>query len=167
MNRKGVRTLFWPSLVRHLARRNWGQKRVLTPFLSCTVVFLVTGCGDGKVQVRGTVLFEGTPVEEGMIAFEPTDGKGPTTGGPIVGGSYDLKDKAASTVGEKIVRIVAVRKTGRKIPAGSPAPPGTMVDEMIQCIPKEFNDHSTMKVQVTAGKANILDFDLKPTLKKQ
>ena len=135
--------------------------------LGLACVFLVAGCGKGKVPIHGTVLFEGTPVEEGMISFEPADGKGPTTGGLITAGKYDLTDQACSTVGEKIVRIVALRKTGRKIPAGSPAPPGTMVDELIQCIPKQFNDQSTLKVQVTAGKANTHDFDLKPTAKKR
>jgi hypothetical protein len=64
-------------------------------------------------------------------------------------------------VGEKIVRIVALRKTSRKIPAGSPAPAGTMVDEVIQCIPKQFNDESTLRIQVTAGRSNTHDFDLK------
>lgn len=135
--------------------------------LACTTVLAVVGCGDGRIPINGTVLFEGTPVEEGMITFEPVDGKGPTTGGMITAGRYDLRGEARATVGEKIVRIVALRKTGRKIPAGSPAPAGSMVDEVIQCIPQQFNDQSTLRVQVTAGRSNTHDFELKPDAPKR
>src|SRR5882672_87624 len=103
--------------------------------LAGAAVVLITGCGDGRVRVSGTVLFEGKPVEEGIIAFVPADGKGPTTGGPISDGRYDLTGDARATVGEKIVRIVGSRKTGRKVPAGGPAPAGTVIEERIQCIP--------------------------------
>lgn len=122
---------------------------------------IVTGCGSGKIPVSGSVLFAGKPVEEGMIMFEPADGKGPTTDGPIAEGSYELVGEAGALPGEKIVRIVALRKTGRMIPAGSPAPPGTMVPEVIQCVPSRYNDQSTLRVQITPGKANTHDFDLK------
>ncbi len=126
------------------------------------MVFLVTGCGDGRVRVRGTVLYDGKPVEEGTIAFEPADGQGPSTGGPIADGKYDLTGNARSTTGEKIVRIVASCKTGRKIPIPPPAHPGTAIDERIQCIPSQYNDKSTLRVPVTAGRDNTHDFDLKP-----
>jgi hypothetical protein len=119
------------------------------------------GCGSGKIPVNGSVLFAGKPVEEGMITFEPADGKGPTTGGVIADGKYELLGEAGATPGEKLIRIVALRKTGRMIPAGSPSPPGTMVAEVAQCIPSRYNDQSTLRVQITPGKANIHDFDLK------
>jgi hypothetical protein len=131
--------------------------------LACAVVVLLTGCGDSRVRVHGTVQFEGKPLEEGFLAFEPADGLGPTTGGAIKDGKYDLTGEARATVGEKIVRIVGSRKTGRKIPAGSP--PGAMVDEWLQCIPKEYNDQSTLKVRITAGKDNSHNFEL-PMAKK-
>jgi hypothetical protein len=129
--------------------------------LACVAVLTVSGCGSGKIPVNGEVQFAGKAVEEGMIMFEPADGKGPTTGGTITDGTYELTGEAGATPGEKIVRIVALRKTGRMIPAGSPAPPGTMVAEVIQCIPSRYNDQSTLKVAITPGKANTHDFDLK------
>ena len=128
--------------------------------LACAAVVLVSGCGDGRVRVHGTVLFEGKPLEEGFVSFEPADGVGPTTGGPVTDGRYDLTGEARATVGDKLVRIYASRATGRKIPAGSPAPPGAIVDEMIQCVPKQYNDQSTLKVQITPGRDNTHDFDL-------
>ena len=67
-----------------------------------------------------------------------------------------------TTLGEKIVRIIASCKTGRKIPIPPPARPGTMIDERIQCIPKQYNEQSTLRVQITPGKDNTHNFDLKP-----
>jgi hypothetical protein len=125
------------------------------------IALTASGCGSGKVPVSGSVLFAGKPVEEGMITFEPADGKGSTTGGLIADGNYELQGDAAALPGEKIVRIVALRKTGRMIPAGSPSPPGTMVPEFTQCIPSRYNDRSTLRVQITPDKANTHDFDLK------
>jgi hypothetical protein len=139
------------------------QWRVLLG-LACAAVLLVTGCGDGRVRVHGKVVFEGKPLEEGFIALLPTDGVGPTTGGPIKDGNYDLTGEARATTGEKIVRIIGSRKTGRKIPAGSP--PGAMTDEYVQCIPSQYNDQSTLRVQITPGNENTHDFDLKPTATK-
>jgi hypothetical protein len=129
---------------------------------ACTTALTVSGCGNAKVPINGSVLFGGQPIDEGMITFEPADGKGPTTGGLIAEGKYELEGEAGALPGPKIVRIVALRKTGRMIPAGSPAPPGTMVAEVIQCVPGRYNDQSTLRVQITPGKANTHDFDLKP-----
>src|SRR5215470_708337 len=82
------------------------------------------GCGDGKVRVRGTVSFDGKPVEHGVISFDPADGQGPNTGAEIADGRFELSGPAAATPGKKIVRIRASRPTGRKIESGPPAPPG-------------------------------------------
>ena len=135
----------------------WARRHALRG-LACAAVVLVTGCGDGRVRVQGTVLFEGKPLEEGFVSFEPADGAGPTTGGFITGGQYDLTGEARATVGEKIVRIIGSRKTGRKIPAGNP--PGAMVDEWVQCVPPRYNDQSTLRVQITPGRDNTHNFDL-------
>lgn len=104
------------------------------------------------------MLFEGQRLEEGFIAYEPADGVGPTTGGAITGGQYDLTGEARATGGEKIVRIIGSRKTARTIPAGNP--PGAMVDEWVQCIPKQYNGQSTLKARITPGRDNTHNFDL-------
>lgn len=143
------------------------SRRYVLLGLAWAVVFLALGCGDSRVRVHGTVQFEGKPVEEGIISLEPADGVGPSTGGSITAGQYDLTGNARTTVGEKVVRIYASRATGRKIPAGSPAPPGTMVEEVVQCIPKQYNDESNLKVRITPGRDNKQDFDLPGAAKPQ
>src|SRR5262249_8906644 len=103
-----------------------------------------SGCGDGKVRVRGTVSYDGKPVERGVITLDPADGKGPNTGGEITEGSFDLSGEAAATPGKKVVRIRAFRPTGRKVESGPPAPPGTLVDEIEAYIPAAYSDNSTL-----------------------
>ncbi len=57
------------------------------------------------------------------------------------------------------VEIRAQRKTGNKIAAGSPAPPGTMIDETEEAIPARYNNESTLRVDVTTGR-NSHEFKL-------
>ena len=118
------------------------------------------GCGDGKVVVRGAVNVDGQPIEEGSISLEPADGQGPTTGGLIKDGKYELTGNAAVMPGDKIVRIVGLRKTGKMIEAGPPAPKGTLIPQMVQCVPSHFNDRSRLRIDVTPGKANRHNFEL-------
>jgi len=120
-----------------------------------------TGCGTGLVAVEGNVTFDGQPVEKGTIVFEPADGKGATTGGEINNGHYELSGDAGAPPGKKIVRITAVRKTGRKIPAGPPEPPDKMVDELKRYIPDLYNTNSTLSCEIVTGQKNQHHFDLK------
>ena len=62
---------------------------------------LLTGCGTKRFPVTGDVSFDGKPVEEGTISFEPSDGNGPTTGGKIIGGKYEFTGDAAPLSGKK------------------------------------------------------------------
>jgi len=128
--------------------------------LACSALLAICGCSDGKVIVRGVVTVDGQPIDEGMISLEPVDGQGPTTGGVIKDGKYELTGPAAVIPGEKIVRIAGVRKTGKMIEAGPPAPKGTLIPQMMQCVPSQYNDKSQLHVDVTAGKANTHDFKL-------
>jgi len=128
---------------------------LLLPLLGTCV-----GCGDGRVKVQGSVTFDGQPVEEGTIAFEPADGKGTSAGGTIKDGKYTLSGESAVQPGKKIVRINAVRKTGQKVEAGPPSPPGTMVEQVERYIPAKYNRQSTLTCEVTASGSNQHDFPL-------
>ena len=69
------------------------QRRVWLCLLAVTCA-AAAGCGDGlkRYRVRGTVTFQGKPVESGAIFFEPTESVGkiaPTSYLPIRNGKYD------------------------------------------------------------------------------
>jgi hypothetical protein len=133
----------------------------LAAILTVGVLSIGAGCGDGKVRVRGTASFDGKPIDQGMISFDPADGRGPNTGGEIREGHFDLANEARATPGKKIVRIRAFRSTGRKIESGPPAPPGTLVDEIQPFIPARYNESSTLSADILPGKVNEVNFDLR------
>ena len=126
----------------------------------CCILLFLAGCGSGRFPVAGEVTFDGKPVEEGTISFEPTDGKGPTTGGKIVGGKYEFKGKAAPLPGKKNVRIFAARKTGRQVEVKL-SKPKMMVDEIDRFIPDKYNTKTTLSCEIADRGANQIDFHLK------
>jgi len=127
------------------------------------------GCGTGRATVEGTVTLDGQPIESGSIVFEPADGAGPTAGGQIENGKYRLAEEGWVMPGKKIVRIIAIRATGRKLDAsmpgaegeGGPSAPAQLVDELACYIPAIYNEKSTLTCEVVAGKANQHNFELK------
>ena len=144
----------------------WGLGRFETPksrwvdgLILAGLVFC-WGCGSGLVSVEGQVTWQGQPVEEGTIVFEPADGQGPSAGGKIQNGQYRLSGPAGVQPGEKIVRITAARKTGRKLEAGPPSPPGTWIEEVESYIPTEYNSQSKLRCTIPPGKSSRQDFAL-------
>jgi hypothetical protein len=53
-------------------------------------------------MARGHVSVDGEPLAHGTIAFLPADGKGPTAGGIVKDGQYEVRGMAP---GRKIVRV--------------------------------------------------------------
>ena len=131
-------------------------------FWLCIVAMLVlTGCGSDGISIGGAVTLDDKPLSEGSISFEPVDGAGPTTGGKITDGKYELVDAAAPLPGKKTVRISGAFKTGRRVPAGRPLPPGTMVDEIGARVPNTYNTNSTLTCEVSRDGQKQIDFALK------
>ena len=145
-----------------------GQRLALLSIATALLLFCL-GCGGAHVTIEGAATFDGQPIESGSIVFEPADGKGASTGGKIADGRYSVNSEEGISVnseegiarGKKIVRITGVRKTGRQIEAGPPAPPGTMVDEIQKYIPASYNTQSTLTCEIAAG-SNEVDFHLQP-----
>jgi len=123
------------------------------------ILIAMMGCGPAKISISGKVSYDGIEVNEGAISFESPDGKSPSVGGMIQKGFYKIENVDVSSGGKKIVRINAVTKTGRKIPAGPPFPPGDMVDEIIK-MPARFNEKSNLSAEISSSKPNIFDFNL-------
>ena len=139
------------------------------PFHFLTVALLfaglaLTGCGrsgsEHRAAVRGKVATDGKPVESGSISFVPVakDG-GPSAGGTIVDGNYVIERDDGPYVGKQQVKIYAMRKTGRKVESGDPAPPGTLVDEMAQVLPAKYNEKTELDAEIQPGE-NEIDFNL-------
>ena len=120
---------------------------------------IATGCGGGFATIDGNVTFDGQPVEQGAIVFEPTDRMGAVAGATIQNGKYRIGADSKMAPGSKTVRITAMRATGKKIKTGPPAPEDTLVDEILPYIPARYNEKSQLTLQVVPGPAKH-DFGL-------
>lgn len=138
------------------------MKRIHSLALALALVALA-GCADNTLEVRGTVAYDDKPVAYGTISFEPADGEGPTSGGEITDGKYELKDRAKLTPGAKIVRIRASHKFQRK----AEVMPGQFKDteDIVPYIPADYNDRTTLRAEVKPGEPNEINFNLKPPAK--
>ena len=121
----------------------------------------LAGCGGSsgpqRGAVSGTVLFDGERVDQGSILFLPTAGtKGPSSGSGITDGRFSIPQEKGPVVGLYRVEVHWPRKTGKKIAVGSPAPPGTMIDEVAEAIPLTFNTQSTLEQRVEPGENEIV-----------
>jgi len=124
---------------------------------------LAVGCdGQNTVRVWGTVNYQGRAVEEGQIIFFPLeDTDGPSTGGAIEKGSYDIPAKSGPRAGG--VYQVQITGTG---PARSYSPDASGVGPKYtvreQYIPARFNKNSRLQVNIAErGAKNEHDFDLR------
>jgi hypothetical protein len=79
------------------------KQNLLLPLVAAVAV---VGC-DGNSRVRGTVSYDGVPIADGAMTLLPADGQGPTAGGKIANGRYDI---AQVTPGAKIVQIIGVKE---------------------------------------------------------
>jgi hypothetical protein len=108
------------------------------------------GCGSGErlASVSGSVTFEGQPIQNGYIVFEPTGGTGRPAGIAIVGGRYSL----GVAPGAHRVLITAFRPGGEVNYLGGPT--------QKQFLPEQYNAKSKLTAQVAEGKSGQFDFAL-------
>lgn len=129
------------------------------------LVFSTVLCGCGsefqRGAIAGKVLLDGQPLQEGWIQFVPIDHtKGPAAGGEIRQGEYAITQGQGPIVGSHRVEIHGRRATGKKLVAIPPAPPGTMIDEVVESVPERYHsEKSILRVDVRSGE-NVFDVKL-------
>ena len=119
---------------------------------------LSLGCAPAVRIVEGQVTLDGKALASGAIDFEQADGQGRVFGGDIEEGSYRIEIPEAQARGTSVVRIISPQPTGRKVPAGPPASPGAMIDEIADAVPARYNTRSTLKVDLSI--ATLQNFEL-------
>lgn len=124
-----------------------------------TSVILLSGCGDAiqRVGVSGQVTLDGQPLEQGSITLLPLQG-GPSAGGKIVDGSFEIDKQAGPSPGDYRVEIVSYQSTGRTIP--DPDVPGEMIEETRQMLPARYNHSSELEASVRGDEENEFRFEL-------
>ena len=117
---------------------------------------LSSGCAPAVRVVEGKVTLDGKALASGAIDFEPADSRGRLLGGDIKEGSYRIEIPPEQAAGTSVVRITSPQPTGRKVPAGPPAAPGAMIDEIAEVVPAQYNTRSTLKVDLSIRKPSQL-----------
>jgi hypothetical protein len=130
----------------------------LASLLCC--LFAVAGCGEEKTApVSGSVRLDGQPIVEGAIQFIPIDGTtGPSTGGTISNGHYNIPRAKGAAIGHNRVELRAFKKSNRKIQDPT-QPAGATTEEWVPAIPPEYNSSSKLVREIKRGD-NVLDFDI-------
>ncbi|WP_020468327.1 hypothetical protein [Zavarzinella formosa] len=131
----------------------------LSRMLVLLSLFLITGCGADGARISGKVTLGGAAIPEGRIELLPPNGGPVIAGAPILDGAFHLDGASLPAAGKYRIAIWYPKKTGRKVVAGSPAPPNTMIDETVEAVPAKYNKQSTLQREVKNG-SNTLDFEL-------
>ena len=116
----------------------------------------VPGCGNkkGRVSVSGEVTYEGQPIVEGLIHFQPHGNDAPVVSEPIKNGQYNTDASGGVMPGEYTVEICAYNP-GDPVPEGPGAPPRR------QLLPAKYNVESGLKLDIKSGEKKLLkDFVL-------
>jgi hypothetical protein len=130
-------------------------------------VLCAAGCGDQGSSIKGTVTYNGDPVESGTISFRPPDGQGQVFAARIVEGAYEIPEavpgsRQVAIRGTKKVKLAlsteeSARAAQEAQAAGNPG--GIHVSEAADYIPEDAEGNN-QTVEVTSGD-QTLDFNLK------
>ena len=134
--------------------------------LTSIAVMICIGCdtGPSRVALQGAVTLNGQPVPRGTIQFAPAEGTaGQATGGVITNGRYAVDTEGGALAGGTyVIRIIALRKTGKTLP-NRMDPGGPPVELEENYIPAIYNSQSTLKVTISdTDSENTFNFHLKP-----
>jgi hypothetical protein len=111
----------------------------------------LSGCGPSKSVVEGRITLDGKPLPSGTISLEPTVSGGKAFDSDINDGKYCIEIPREDASGKYVIRIMSLQPTGRKLAAGPPAPPGTMIEEIADAIPEQYNAKSTLQVDLASS----------------
>jgi hypothetical protein len=133
----------------------------ITYLFMAAVILVNAGCarGPSQVPVSGTITFDGAPVQDGQIAFEPK-GEGKMQFGVITDGKYRIPAEFGLVPGDYLVRITASRSTGQKAETNAfvTEEDGLVVNE--QFLPPKYNSASQLNVTIEPIAEATHDFAL-------
>ena len=131
---------------------------VRVAFVVLTMMPPLVGCGgssNGRLEVSGMVTLDGTPLDQGSIAFNDPNGKLPSSGAVIANGAYSLPAAKGLQPGSYQVAIDSADPTGQ-----TATPTQYSMAIPVSRIPLKYNGETTLTADVTADGDNEFDFQL-------
>ncbi|WP_417382580.1 hypothetical protein [Gimesia sp.] len=131
----------------------------------CSCLLFLTGCGQATDEraltpVSGTIKYQGTPIQEGVIRLVPEQGNtAPVRTTQISAGSYQFTDRSAVKPGTYQVEINAYQGEAG-LPGDQPAGSST---SRKQYLPEQYNTKSTIETLTIPPDSDPVqhDFNLK------
>ena len=131
---------------------------LFTGAIGCLLLCGCLGSDASRGAVSGLVRVDEWPLAQGSIEFFPIEGtKGPSTGGSIHDGRYEIAREKGPAVGRNRVEIRAFQSSGKRLP--DMKRPGEVIDELVPLLPAACNDRSELTCEIRPGD-NRLDFEL-------
>ncbi|MBN2296157.1 MAG: hypothetical protein JXM70_27245 [Pirellulales bacterium] len=112
---------------------------------------LAVGCDDGmdRVKMSGKVIYDGKPVQDGMIRFMPKPGtERPLTIEPIKNGLYNTNTSGGVPSGSYKVDI-------RSFNPDDPIPMGPGEPERRQLLPAKYNNRTELEITLKPGQKKL------------
>jgi hypothetical protein len=140
------------------------------PMALCALMFLLlAGCGGDvedprgqRVGVRGTVEWNGKPLDRARIVFSPAEGDATITAtGSIVNGAYEIPAESGPLVGKMRVEIQADKIELEEFEAARGGDKRKRPRVETTVIPAKYTTQSTLDAVVTEDEAkNVFDYHL-------
>ena len=142
------------------------------------IVLVLGGCGEPggddlpREPISGTVSFDGKPLANGTIQFQPaSQAEGMAAGGMVVDGHFEVPRGEGPVPGKYKVQIDSLTGTvsvpvpglpaspeGDVMPGELKIPPKKMMQRRL--IPPRYNSQTVLTAQVRPGGPNRYEFDL-------
>jgi hypothetical protein len=122
---------------------------------------VLAGCSDpqGRQAIRGTVIFQGQPLDRGNIEFVPAGGERTQAGAAVQNGRYAIPRDKGLVPGT--YKVIIVSWDGPPLVPDTSESPGISVNFTTgQRIAARFNDQTILRVDVTKGGENTFDFQV-------
>ena len=127
-------------------------------YLFCLILvpccLVICGCGsDGRLGVQGEITFQGKPLQDGTIEFQPVDTSagGSAAGSTIKDGKYSFKAEQGLFPGKYKVLISSADSSKMVKPAGPPGPESSRMVAQ-ERIPDNYNVNTKLVVDVHKAK---------------
>lgn len=145
------------------------SRELILPLLAVMILCHGVGCKkenpEGRENVSGKITFNGQTIDPkwtAAISFIPGDGRDATDGGggQITQSKYLLTGTGGIKPGKYKVKLFVQQYYDVKTGEPSTANTGDFDSVYVSMIPKEFNDDSTMELEVVQGKKNVFNYDI-------
>jgi hypothetical protein len=129
-------------------RNGWG-------IATLALAMVAIGCSSEapQAELTGTVTYDGTPIADGAITFQPKDGQSSSAGSLIKDGQYSCKVPP----GTSTVSITASKQVGKKKLYNTPNSPEMPITK--ELLPAKYNEKTELTYDAVPGK-HVKNFDL-------